>query len=206
READRGDPVFLEEHYRSHFAIIEFSNRQFYGGRLKVHTDLAKLSQRVPAEEHGVFWHNVRGHVPQSTGSAYNEPELEAVIERVLLLLESLGPETTVGVVTPFRAQADRIKRRIREAPWYDAHRGRIGAGTAHTFQGDERDVIVFSPVVSEGMRPGTRRWAATTVALLNVAVTRARASLHVVGDWEACRAAGGPLGALVRQAKRVVA
>ncbi|MEP0547497.1 MAG: AAA domain-containing protein [Rhodothermales bacterium] len=201
RDAGRGEPLFLDEHYRSHPSIIAFSNRQFYGGQLKVRTDLGRLAQIVPTAQQGVFWHDVRGRVPQAARSAYNEPELDAVLEHVRLLLETLGAEATVGVVTPFRAQSDRIKRRIREAPWYDSFRERVGTGTAHTFQGDERDVIVFSPVVSEGMRDGTRRWAATTEALLNVAVTRARAGLHVVGDAEACRAAGGPLGALVSHA-----
>lgn len=201
RTAGRGEPLFLDEHYRSHPSIIGFSNRQFYGGRLSVQTDLARLAERVPMEQQGVHWHDVRGRVPQGARSAYNDLELDAVLEHVWRLLESLGPETSVGIVTPFRAQSDRIKRRVREAPWYEAHRARVGAGTAHTFQGDERDVIVFSPVVSDGMRDGTRRWAATTEALLNVAITRARAGLHVVGDAEACRAAGGPLGALVAHA-----
>lgn len=200
-KAGRGEPLFLEEHYRSHSSIIEFSNRQFYGGRLQVRTDPSRLTDRVPVEHQGVFWHDVRGHVPHGARSAYNEVELDAVLELVLHLLKTLDPETSVGVVTPFRAQSERIKRRVREAPWYSTYRARVGAGTAHTFQGDERDVIVFSPVVSEGMRDGTRRWAATTEALLNVAITRARAALHVVGDAEACRAAGGPLGALASHA-----
>lgn len=199
--AGRGEPLFLEEHYRSHPSIIGFSNRQFYGGQLAVQTDLARLAERVPEEHHGVRWYDVKGRVPQGGQSAYNEPELDAVLEHVWQLLESTGAETSVGIVTPFRAQSDRLKRRVREAPWYTTHRDRVGAGTAHTFQGDERDVIVFSPVVADGMRDGTRRWAATTEALLNVAITRARAGLHVVGDAEACRAAGGPLAALVAHA-----
>src|SRR5690606_32570858 len=99
REAGRGDPVFLEEHYRSHPAIIDFSNRQFYGGRLTVRTDLAKLTRRVPVEGQGVYWHDVQGRVPQAARSAYNEPELDAVLERVRMLLESTGSKTSVGIV-----------------------------------------------------------------------------------------------------------
>ena len=201
QDAGRGQPAFLEEHYRSHPSIIGFSNRQFYGGRLQVRTDLARLNRRVPSLHQGVRWHDVRGHVPQAARSAYNDPELRAVLAHVERLLTTLDAGTSVGVVTPFRAQAQRLRRMVREAPWYGAHHTRIGVGTAHTFQGDERDVIVFSPVVAEGMRSGTARWAATTDALLNVAITRARAGLHVVGDAEACRAAGGPLGALVSHA-----
>jgi len=202
-EADGSTPLFLEEHYRSHPDIIQFSNRQYYGGQLVVRTDLARLTRLVSEDGLGVFWHDVRGKVPPSARSAYNDLELAAVLEHLEYLLKTTGSDTSVGVVTPFRAQSDRLKNRIRAAAWYDTFKKRIGAGTAHTFQGDERDVKIFSPVVAEGMRPGTVNWAATTEALLNVAITRARAGLHFVGDVDACRAAGGSLGALARYVAR---
>ena len=53
---------------------------------------------------------------------------------------------------------------------------------TAHGFQGDERDVMIFSPVVTEGAHTGLVRFAANP-NLLNVALTRARARTVVVGD-----------------------
>jgi very-short-patch-repair endonuclease len=98
------------------------------------------------------------------------------------------------GIVTPFRLQVERIKESIRRRPWWEQVSSRLTAkdrltvGTAHVFQGDERDVMIFSPVVADGMPEKLARWVAFTDQLLNVAITRARGALHVVGDRAACR------------------
>ena len=54
---------------------------------------------------------------------------------------------------------------------------------TAHGFQGDERDLIIFSPVVSANMPDASNRFLGRTPNLFNVAITRARAALVIVGD-----------------------
>jgi very-short-patch-repair endonuclease len=196
---DRGGrPIFLAEHYRSHPEIIEFSNRKFYQGQLVLRTPLEKLRDRLQSEQLGIFWHDVPGAVARSSRSAVNEIELRAVVDlldewarRGFLLREDLN----FGVVTPFRLQMERLEEAIRERPWWERAKGRITVGTAHRFQGDERDVMIFSPVVAKGMHQRLSRWVAETEQLLNVAITRARAALHVVGDRRACQAAGGFLG-----------
>ena len=57
---------------------------------------------------------------------------------------------------------------------------------TVHGFQGDERDVIFFSPVVSLGIGESTLRFLKNHGNLFNVAITRARSELVVVGDRQA--------------------
>jgi very-short-patch-repair endonuclease len=57
---------------------------------------------------------------------------------------------------------------------------------TVHAFQGDERDLMIFSPVVSEGITEGALGFLRSNPNLFNVAVTRARAALVVVGDYNA--------------------
>jgi len=57
----------------------------------------------------------------------------------------------------------ERIEEAIRARPWWEDVRGRLTVGTAHRFQGDERDVMIFSPVVTEGMAPRLVRWVANT-------------------------------------------
>ena len=58
---------------------------------------------------------------------------------------------------------------------------------TVHKFQGDERDVMVFSPVLSQGMPLGSILFLKNNGNLFNVAITRARAQLIVVGDLSEC-------------------
>jgi very-short-patch-repair endonuclease len=62
---------------------------------------------------------------------------------------------------------------------------------TVHKFQGDERDVIIFSPVVSEGTKSQSLMFLKSTGNLFNVAITRARALLVTVGDKEYCKKCG---------------
>ena len=58
---------------------------------------------------------------------------------------------------------------------------------TAYGFQGDERDVIIFSPVVARGITGSASRWVESPPNLINVAITRAREALFVVGDIDYC-------------------
>ena len=194
--------VFLAEHYRSHPDIIEFSNSRFYQGELILRTSLGRLGERLGDECPGLFWHNKIGAVPPSSRSAVNEIEVNEVVSLLnqwaqtgLLFREELN----FGVVTPFRLQMDRVERVVRGQSWWEQVKGRVTVGTAHRFQGDERDIMIFSPVVSQGMREYLAEWVAGTDQLLNVAITRARGALHVVGDREACIRAGGSLGELAR-------
>ena len=62
---------------------------------------------------------------------------------------------------------------------------------TVHRFQGDERDIIIFSPVISLNLGQGSRHFLSRTGNLFNVAITRARAALIVVGDRNTCSRCG---------------
>mgnify|MGYP006307475471 CR=1 FL=1 len=103
----------------------------------------------------------------------------------------------TLGIVTPFRLQVRRLQDRLGRQEWWPLVKKNVTVGTAHTFQGGESDIIVFSPVVGPGIRARTRRWVASSENLLNVSVTRARRAFHIVGNRPECRAAGGALAAL---------
>ena len=91
--------------------------------------------------------------------------------------------------MTPFRAQANLIEELVARddvlAPVL-ATRNFI-CETAHKFQGDERDLIVFSPVVSRDIPVGAAGFLKSQGNLFNVGITRARGALVVVGDAAAC-------------------
>ena len=71
-----------------------------------------------------------------------------------------------------------------------DRQEGRdsVKIATAHRFQGDERDIMFFSPVIGRAMPARAVRFAADP-NLINVALTRARRRLVIVGDMDACLA-----------------
>lgn len=201
-----GKPIFLAEHYRSHPDIVEFSNRTFYAHSLILRTRVPELAERLGELDIGLFWHNVRGEVVRSAWSARNEVEAERIVATISDWIEGGfldRQDLTVGVVSPFRLQVERIKHLLTDQPWFEKARQRIRVGTAHTFQGDEADIILFSPVVAAGIHPQKARWVADTRELLNVAITRARGAFHVFGDAEACQRTGGFLGKFAQYAIR---
>lgn len=95
----------------------------------------------------------------------------------------------------------ERSDQALQAERWWPNLKDRVTVGTAHRFQGDERDIMLFSPVVAPGIRSSAARWVAHTEQLLNVAVTRARAALHIFGHQDSCLQAGGVLGRLVSYA-----
>ncbi len=183
--------ILLDEHYRSDPRIINFSNEVFYDSRLIIKTDLTKrgFKKKFINQKGGGYWLHVKGEFQRPTnGSANNPKEIEQIQTLVPKLLNSLDQEgfrkATIGIVTPFRDQENIINEWI--AKTYPENK-RVISGTAHQFQGDECDVVIFSPVLSNGVLPGTLKWLEDTCNLLNVAITRARLCLIVVGDFEFC-------------------
>lgn len=191
--AESNQIINLRDHHRSHADIIEFSNRHFYAGRLRVATRYNQL-KRPRKGGAGVIWQNVKGNsVRPEGGGAQNATEARALVEAVKELLVTRGYEGTVGVVTPFRAQAQLIQSMIASEPALGeaAARTELLVDTVHRFQGDERDVMFFSPVVSQGVPAGALGFLRSNGNLFNVAITRARGLLHVVGDRTAAMECG---------------
>jgi hypothetical protein len=167
----------LDEHYRCHPRIIEPPNRVVYRNQLTVLTDSSKLRVRTAQP---VTWRHVPGEFVQGrTGSGRNEQEVAAVVDEVAVQLRD-HPDASVGVVTPLAAQANAIQRALDRAGLVS---DRLLLGTIHRFQGGERDIMIVSPVGAAGITSRTRRWLVDQTNLWNVAITRARSSLLVVGD-----------------------
>ena len=187
------EPVFLSETYRSISDIANYSNQTFYGGRLRVATDQSRLS--VPrGMKTGIQWTEICGTIQSGGGSGcYCPEEVVAVTELVRTILVDNDFRGTLGVVTPFRHHANRLQDALFDGgvPYELLRLAQAHVDTAHGFQGDERDVIVFSLCAGPDMPAGSRSFLRETGNLFNVAASRARAVLHVVGNQEWARSCG---------------
>ncbi len=187
--------IQLRDHHRSYGDIIEFSNAEFYDGKLRVATNYDKL-KRPQNVELGIRWVNIAGRtVRPASGGAYNESEVSVIVEEIKHLVLDNGYIGSIGVVTPFRAQAEKIRKAVDAEPELKNAlvKNDFLVDTVHKFQGDERDLILFSPVISHGTSQGALSFLKNTGNLFNVAITRARAVLVVVGDSSYCSKCGVP-------------
>ncbi len=191
-----GRRLLLKDHYRCHPDIIDYSNRCFYDGCLRIRT--------TRDDRPGVFLHACEGEAHRRWS---NPAEIDEVQRLVAEAIKKGYDHSQIGVVTPFRQQAEAIISQLRANSLFAGDSGMVTVSTAHGFQGDERDVMVFSLVVSDNMPPGTIRWvhdpATDSKNLLNVAITRARRELHVVANEKLCDKTGGLLGALIDHCRR---
>jgi very-short-patch-repair endonuclease len=185
--------INLRDHHRSHADIIGFSNDAFYEGHLRVATRYPQLKRPNPKQP-GIVWQDVSGSVTRPReGGAQNPEEARCLVEAVVDLLVTRRYTGSVGVVTPFRAQAQLLQSLIQSRKELEdvAAQVELLVDTVHKFQGDERDVMFFSPVVSSGVSAGALGFLRSNGNLFNVAITRARGLLHVVGNRGAALGCG---------------
>ena len=153
--------TWLAEHHRSVPHLIGFAARRFYGDRLDVLT-------RTPANEGLDAIDIVRA-----------PDELAAVLK--LVEQEAAAGTRGIGVISPFRPQADAIEAALVEAyPVERIEELGLRTGTVHAFQGSEADVVIVSLGLRPDDPPARRRFVADP-NLFNVMITRARRRLAVV-------------------------
>jgi len=180
----KGRSVWLRRHYRSNSEIIGFSSRYIYGGeispvdvckeiRLDIKSypkDMGFLSPTLPI----VFLHVNSVESVRPDGSRLNEVEAK-VVARIVKALKDFGVKSEdIGIITPYRAQRDYIKELIKD--------DKVEVNTVDSFQGREKDVIVFTITSTEDMS------FVEDENRLNVAFTRARRKLIVIGNANSIR------------------
>ncbi|KAH9849037.1 P-loop containing nucleoside triphosphate hydrolase protein [Lenzites betulinus] len=184
--------VKLVKNFRSHRAILEYPNEQFYGNELEVcgapSTINALLdSSMLVNRRWPVVFHHISGENEReaTSPSYYNRDEATEVIEYIVALLKDRGHPVRaaeIGVITPYYAQVRKLRLLLRRRSIEG-----VKVGSVEEFQGQERKVIIVSTVRSTrdllsydakftlGFVSNPRRF--------NVAITRAQALLVVIGD-----------------------
>jgi len=165
-------PVLLDEHFRSLPPIINFSNKEFYGNRIKVmrrNDNSKKVLETVVVSDGKV-----------DSDATRNLPEIEELVKRlhdIVVEDERKNPEhpVSIGIISPFRAQVEQLKISVSKVlSEHMMEKHQIEIGTAHTFQGDERDIILISWAYANNSYPQSLIFLQKP-NLFNVAITRAR-------------------------------
>jgi len=168
--------VTLAEQHRMNARIMAFPSEALYGGALRAHPAAAdRHVDDAPFELVDTAGRGFEEGSPPGSDSRHNEGEAElcgAEVERLL----ALGmPASGIAVISPYDAQVQRLRERLA------AHlEGGLEVDTVDGFQGREKEAVIVSLVRSNetgevGFLSDVRR--------MNVALTRARAKLVVIGD-----------------------
>jgi superfamily I DNA and/or RNA helicase len=174
----------LEVQYRMHEQIMSFSSQQFYEGRLVADPSVAARSLAElpgvtagPATDGPLDLIDTAGAGFEEAAAAhgesrFNESEAKLVVRKVQALLDAGVAAADIAVITPYAAQVRLLRERIADPD--------IEIDSVDGFQGREKEAIVVSLVRSNddgeiGFLSDVRR--------MNVALTRARRRLVVIGD-----------------------
>ncbi|XP_005914763.1 putative helicase mov-10-B.2 [Haplochromis burtoni] len=193
----------LLRNYRSHPAILEVPNELFYGGELQPCADEYAQNfycgwEHLPKRNFPVIFHGVTGKDEReaSSPSFFNVAEVEVLMDYVRKLLQAQGKRGVakitprdIGIIAPYRKQVQKIRKALDKVgkDYEFVNMDTLKVGSVEEFQGQERRVILVSAVRSSpdyteidkdfnlGFVKNEKRF--------NVAVTRAKALLIVVGN-----------------------
>ncbi len=190
-------PILLTNHYRSEDQIISLCNQVFYEGRLKILStlDYQKFPKTLPL---GIQWEDVKGETYRHPeGSRINRLEVDEVFRVVQKVLREIsGTNLSVGIVTPYSRQRQALHEKITAQTSEEVlEKHDVKILTAHQFQGSEKDIVIFSLVVSSKGNGNSDKWYNIYPQILNVALSRARYLLYIVGDKDYCENREGVLG-----------
>lgn len=180
---DKNYVTQLLDNFRSHPAILQFSNVLFYNSKLR-----AKLQE--PEKSFGTRWNLLvnrkfpvlfhcnksPSQVARGGTSSFNDGEVALVRFYVDSLLKvGVGGQAVtqedIGVVSPYKAQLNKLRQELN-------HVRNVEIGTAEYYQGREKKIIIISTVKSRnnvGFLKSEKR--------LNVCITRAKSLLILVGN-----------------------
>ena len=187
----------LQVQYRMNDEIMQFSSDYFYHGQMKSAPEVAH--RLIHEGDAPILWFdtstiNLGEDDPydfkeQFIGESFgrvNKGEANLTISLLQIYYQRIGKQRIlddridVGIISPYRAQVQYLKRIIKKRAFFKPFRHLISVNTVDGFQGQERDVILISLVRANdtgqiGFLRDLRR--------MNVAITRARMKLFILGD-----------------------
>ena len=186
--------TLLKMQYRMNEEIMRFSSDWFYGNQVESAPEVkyrSILDLDIPMTWVDTSQFSIDGldFTEEFVGESFGRIN-KAEAELTLLVLEQyfqkigkqriLDDRLDVGVISPYRAQVQYLRRLLKKREFFKPYRSLISVNTVDGFQGQERDIILISLVRANdegqiGFLRDLRR--------MNVAITRARMKLIILGD-----------------------
>ena len=187
----------LEVQYRMNDEIMQFSSDFFYQGQMKSAPEVAH--RLIHEGDAPILWFDTStielGEDEQNdfkekfvgeTFGRINKGEANLTLSLLQIYFQRVGKQRIlndridVGIISPYRAQVQYLRRLIKKRAFFKPFRHLISVNTVDGFQGQERDVILISLVRANDMgQIGFLR----DLRRMNVAITRARMKLFILGD-----------------------
>jgi len=181
--------TLLQTQYRMNEDIMRFSSDWFYDNKVKSAPevrDRSVLDLDVPMEWVDTSKFGCHEEFVGESFGRINKTEAELTLLMLNAYFDKIGKQRIlderidVGIISPYRAQVQYLRRLIMKRPYFKPFRRAISVNTVDGFQGQERDIILISLVRANdegqiGFLRDLRR--------MNVAITRARSKVMILGD-----------------------
>ena len=181
--------TLLRVQYRMHDSIMRFPSDYFYEGKV---VSAPSVGHRgILDYDNPMMWVDTAGmdcheEFVGETFGRINREEAQLTLDTLERYFEKIGRQRIlderidVGIISPYRAQVQHLRRMVAKRAGLKPLRHLITVNTVDGFQGQERDIIIISLVRANdegqiGFLRDLRR--------MNVAITRARMKLIILGD-----------------------
>lgn len=176
RIENQNQVCFLDEHFRSKPELIAFSNKYFYDGSLRIMTSLPEKDSGP-----GMVIIDSQG---KKDDKGVNKKEADDLILKIKSMInEQIELDESVcqsiGVLSPFRDQVEYLGKRLStdiDLIYIEKHQ--IRCGTAYSFQGEERDVMMISLAIDDNAHHSAVIHL-NKPDVFNVSITRARSEQY---------------------------
>lgn len=165
----KSEETLLRNHYRCDKKIIGFCNKKYYCDKLNIKSE-GNSKKPIMFRQVNESFDDV--NTMRNTSLAEVE-EIKQIIAQ--------NKDKSIGIITPFANQRELLKKEFLENDFPNIH-----IGTVHQFQGDEKDIIIFSPAITKKSWKGSFNWLNHNRELINVAMSRSKNEFIFVGDQKA--------------------
>lgn len=191
---------FLEYNYRAHSVVCRLYSDAFYDGKLKSNKEYDDLKNhglsiyKSPVVLIDTSNNEKRFDMQAGTGKI-NIFNANIIKEELNKILEDINRNNlqnkTIGIITPYAAQKDYLTKHLKDIIEKAKEQSvRIDIGTVDSFQGSDRDYIIYDSVRSEKNKLGNIKFISDEKRL-NVSLSRAKELLIIIADSKFLSAAG---------------